>query len=211
MKKVFLCLILVGMFSLGACGSDSSSQSDNNSSNTDTEQKESKSTSSLLKDNKDFKSLAINNGADEAKISAQKDYATSWSDSSWSGVNIAIDKVSVVELENYKDYSDNEYPGFVIVHYVIDNSEKDINIYPEQALMSTNTGEQSEGKIDMKGFAGEVMRGTKSGGYAAYPLSNIDGVDSITQIRLKFHADYSTDDYNDENAHHEYDATVDLK
>lgn len=213
MKKFrLLSLVTLGLLSLGACG-DSDEPVNSSSQSSQTEQSSTELSveeSPLLKDNKNFKSLAINNGADEAEIVAQKDYQTTWSDSSWSGVNISIDEVSIIKLENYEDYSGNQYPGFIIAHYVIDNTERDVSIYPEQATINTNTGEQSEGNIDMKGFAGDIMTGSKINGYAAYPLNNLENVDDINQIRLKFNASYSTDDYDDENAYHEYDLTIDL-
>jgi hypothetical protein len=213
MKKVLLgILVLLSTSFLGACGSDSNTEKDGNASpNTEEKSKNDTADSSLLKNNDKFKYLAINNGADNAKIVDQKDYKSSWTDSSWSGVNISIDEVTIIKLENYQDYSNRQYPGFIIVHYIIDNAERDISIYPEQATMSTNTGEQSEGDISMTGFAGDLMSGTKVNGYAAYSLNNLDDVNAINQIRLKFNANYSTDNYDDENANHEYDVTLDLQ
>ena len=222
MKKVSLLLLLgLFIFPLAACGggngesSDVSSSSSANQANVSNTKKESssgnKKDSSLLVNNKKYKKLAINSGANDSKIIDEKDFKTSWSDNSWSGVNMQIDEVSILKVSDFKNYSDQEYQGFVVVHFIIDNSEKDVNLYPEQATLVTNSGEQTEGSYELDHFAGELMKGSKVQGYAAYPLTNLDSVDSINQIRLKFRGDYNTDDYNDENYSHDYDITIDLQ
>lgn len=53
-----------------------------------------------------------------------------------------IDKVSIIKLSNDKDYSDNQYQAFVIIHDNMNNTEKNLGIYPEQATLNANTGLQ---------------------------------------------------------------------
>ncbi|MGM0239853.1 LptM family lipoprotein [Enterococcus sp. AZ103] len=177
----------------------------------DSSSKSEKKDNSLLKNNKKFSYLATNNGAEKTKIIDQKDYATNWSDSSWSGVNVSIDEVSILKVEDFKDYSDEEYPAFIMVHFNIDNTSRDVGIFPEYATLNTNTGEQTEGSYHMKSFAGDLFSGSKVNGYASFPLTNLENVTDINQIRLKFNSSYDTDDFNDDNAYHEYDATIDLQ
>lgn len=216
MKKVFsLGIVLVCGLTLAACSEGSSSSNNGNTNKatvSDTHKEVSKEKdSSLLKNHDRYSKIATGNGAEDTKIAGEKDYTTNWSDSSWAGVNLSVDKVSILKVTDYKDYSDNVYAGFAIVHFIIDNTEHDINIYPEQATLNTNNGEQTEGSYELDHFGGEIMKGSKVDGYAAYPLKNLDDVNSITQLRLKFNANYITDDYSDSNANHEYDITIDLQ
>lgn len=157
-----------------------------------------------------FKKIAQNSGADKAVLESEKKYSASWSDDTWSGVDISIDGVSIIKVSNYTDYSENEYQGFVIIHFNIKNNERDVSIYPEQAVINTNTGQQVEGLYEMEQFAGDLLKGSEVSGYAAYPLKKLDSVDDISTLRVKFTASYETDDYNDNNANHEYDLTLEL-
>lgn len=165
----------------------------------------------LLAKDPQFSKIASNNGADEAKIVDRKDYGVSWSDDSWSGLKLSADKVSVIKVDDYDDYSSNKYQGFIIVHFIIDNTERDVSVYPEQATVNTNTGQQVDGSYELESFAGDIMKGTKTQGFAAYPLKELGKAEDITSIRLNFNGSYETDDYDDENANHTFDVTLELK
>ena len=47
------------------------------------------------------------------EVQGKQDYSTNFNDNSWAGVNLNIDQVSVVKTTDIKDYSDNQYNGFV--------------------------------------------------------------------------------------------------
>lgn len=174
------------------------------------ESKESKkSDSNLLIDSK-YKEIADQNGADTAVLDADKSYSVTWSDNSWAGLNISADKVDIIKVSGYKDYNDNEYQGFAIVHYNIDNTQKDLSVYPEQADVSTSTGLQTNGSYEMDHFAGDLMKGTKTSGYAAYPLKELNDVNDIKTLRISFTGSYETDNYDDDNSDHTYDFTLNL-
>lgn len=177
------------------------------------ESKESKKTkksdSNLLIDSQ-YKEIADQNGADTAVLVADKSYSVTWSDNSWAGLNISVDKVDIIKVSGYKDYSDDEYQGFAVVHYNIDNSQQDVTAYPEQADVSTNTGLQTSGNYEMEHFAGDLMKGTKTSGYAAYPLKELNDVNDIKSLRINFSASYETDNYDDDNSNHTYDFTLNL-
>ncbi|MDM5143863.1 hypothetical protein ICE98_00935 [Lactococcus lactis] len=102
------------------------------------------------------------------------------------GLNISVDKVDIIKVSGYKDYSDDEYQGFAVVHYNIDNTQQDVTAYPEQADVSTNTGLQTSGNYEMEHFAGDLMKGTKTSGYAAYPLKELNDVNDIKSLRINF-------------------------
>ena len=43
------------------------------------------------------------------------------------------------------------------------------------------------------------------------PIKKINNVSDIQNIRLKFGSSYETDNMDDENSHHDYDITINLK
>lgn len=208
-------VLLLSLVVLTACGSgpDKDKNANDVKPAESTEQSESakETDSNLLANDKIFGKIATGNGAEDSTIVDRKDYNVNWDNSTWSGVNYSADKVIILKIDGYKDYSDNEYQGFVLVHFNIDNTERDIITYPEQGTLVTNTGEQSEGNYELENWAGDVMKGAKKEGYASFPLKKLDDVNSIENIRLKFYGTYETDDYDDENYHHDYDFTIDLQ
>ncbi|MGM0214983.1 hypothetical protein [Enterococcus sp. AZ109] len=213
-KLISVGILLSSCLILGACGGDDTGTGDSNGqaniSNTNQVNTQEED-NSLLSNHENFKKLAVNNGATDAKVLDEKTYNVEWSDNTWSGVTISANEVTILKLSDYSDYSDNQYEGFIIVHFNIDNAERDTSLYPEQATLVTNTGEQTEGKYDLDHFGGDLLQGSKVNGYAAYPLNTLESVDSINQIRMKFNGTYMTDDYLDENSNHEYDITIDLQ
>ncbi|MCM2138939.1 hypothetical protein [Vagococcus fluvialis] len=217
MKKVSLLgFTLLSVLLFVGCGN-----SDNNTNNDAVDGKSVSNTnksvnskevdSNLLINHNEFKMIADNGPNEDVKVIEQKDYNISWSDNSWSGLNYSADKVSILKLDGYKDYSDNEYEGFVLVHFNIDNTERDISTYPEQATLVTNTGEQTEGDYSLGNWAGDIMQGVKKDGYSAYPLKKLTDINEISSLRLKINSSYDTDDFNDTNAYHDYDITIELK
>ena len=62
----------------------------------------------------------------------------------------------------------------------------------------------------MEHFAGDLMKGTKTSGYAAYPLKELNDVNDIKSLRINFRASYETDNYDDDNSNHTYDITLNL-
>ena len=174
------------------------------------ESKESKKSDSNLLIDSQYKEIADKNGADSAVLVATKSYSANWSDNSWAGLNISVDKVDIIKVSGYKDYSNDEYQGFAVVHYNIYNTQQDVTAYPEQADVSTNTGLQTSGNYEMEHFAGDLMKGTKTSGYAAYPLKELNDVNDIKSLRINFNASYETDNYDDDNSNHTYDFTLNL-
>ncbi|MCZ4448870.1 hypothetical protein O3Q49_03585 [Enterococcus lactis] len=68
-----------------------------------------------------------------------------------------------MKTTDIKDYSDNQYNGFVAVHYNIDNTQQDVSIYPNQATIVTDYGEQVDdsGVFNYDSWDGDFMKGTK--------------------------------------------------
>lgn len=223
MKKIVgLGLILAFGVALGACGdSPSEEQTDGKataktestiqSTSTEIETTESTTNDSNLLINSDYKKIATNSGAELATLVDEKSYSCDWSDNSWNGLNLSIDRVNIIKTDNYEDYSGETYEGFVVIHWNIDNTQSDVATYPEMATLNTNTGVQTEGNYEMEQFAGDLMKGSKVAGNAAYPLKTLESVDDITSLRILFYGTYETDDWEDDNAHHDYDVSLELK
>lgn len=230
MKKAkLLGALLVSLTILGACGSSESSSSNAETDNTTKEVKKAENTDTsstvtstslseptinYLVADTDFGKIADNlsSGVD-VEIQSKQDYSVNFSDTSWAGVNLSIDKVSVVKTTDMIDYSDDSYVGFVAVHFNIDNTQQDISIYPTQAKIVTDYGEQVDdgGAFNYDTWDGDLMAGTKEDGWGIYPLEKLESATSIKTLRLNIHASYDTDDYNDDNAYHTYDITLQLQ
>ncbi len=87
-----------------------------------------KKKTNLLSNDPDFGKIADNVPDGESiEVQGKQDYSTNFNDNSWAGVNLNIDRVSVVKTTDIKDYSDNQYNGFVAVHYNIDNTQQDVS------------------------------------------------------------------------------------
>ncbi|MCS5465377.1 hypothetical protein NWO25_17370 [Enterococcus lactis] len=173
MKKIVgVGLILFSSIVLGACG--------NSNSNSDTPKETTTASSTmvslefsssvekkktnLLSNDSDFGKIADNVPDGESiEVQGKQDYSTNFNDNSWAGVNLNIDRVSVVKTTDIKDYSDNQYNGFVAVHYNIDNTQQDVSIYPNQATIVTDYGEQVDdgGVFNYDSWDGDFMKGTK--------------------------------------------------
>ncbi|EEV61159.1 TPA: hypothetical protein QFV25_000211 [Enterococcus faecium] len=118
-----------------------------------------------------------------------------------------------MKTTDIKDYSDNQYNGFVAVHYNIDNTQQDVSIYPNQATIVTDYGEQVDdgGVFNYDSWDGDFMKGTKKDGWGIYPLSKLPVASSIKSLRLKIDSSYETDNYDDENSYHTYDINLNLQ
>lgn len=216
-KKIWFWFLLVVLLfiTVGVLGGEEDGTPENNAksaSNTEVEDHEKKSDIKLLVDNKKYKNIAENSKeTDSVEFLADKTYKVDYSNSDWSEMKVGIDEVSIVKVKNYEDYSDKTAEGFAVIHVNLDDIKRDITAYPQQGTILTNTGQQSEGSYELRGWDGEIMKGASKGGYAAFPIEKLENIEDINNIRFSFEAHYETEDYDDDNSHHEYDITIDLK
>jgi len=155
----------------------------------------------------------IDLGDSSIDIADKKAYTTTFSET-WSESTFAIDKVTVYKTDgDYTQGSGHDktsFNGVVKVHMNID-AGRDINAYPSQATLSTNDGQQVDSDLaDSDDFDGELDSGTQSDGNVYFLLPTLDDVSDLSSIRLKWSADYDTDDYDDDNAYKDFDVTVQL-
>lgn len=214
----FAMVTLLSIGFLGACSSDDNDASNakeaKSASNTTQESIKKETNSKLLSNDADFGKIA-DNVSDGKKIEIQhkQDYTTDFTDNSWSGVSLGIDKVSVVKTTDIVDYSNNTYNGFVAVHFNIETPQQDVSIYPTQAKVVTDYGEQVNdgGVFNFSTWDGQLLKGTKEDGWGIYPLSKLTDANSIKTLRLTIDANYDTDNYDDDNAYHTYDISLQLQ
>lgn len=137
-------------------------------------------------------------------------YTANWSES-WNGLDCKINKVHIAEMspeELAEKGLDNKY--IVMVHYIItNNSDKDFNIYPNQGTLVIE-GQQVEAILsEGDNLGGEILKGVTKDGVIMYSVKNIENVSNVKNIRLKWPADYSTDNY-EEDSYKDFDVTFNL-
>lgn len=187
---------------IGGSGDDSSSSSKN-------------ATAKQTKDADDSgtantKKIHIDNQT--ATVINQTAYNPHFTDTSWSGTNVKIDKVTVSKIKPLTDHDedDNVYKGVVKVHYVI-TATRDISIYPTQGTLNTSDGQQIDAnQYTSDDFDGDINKGATKSGNVIYTLKTLNKVSDLKSLRLKWDANYDTDNMEDDNAYKTYDVTVDL-
>lgn len=207
---IWVIIVVVAVFAIGAFGGgndDSSSKSDSSTK---------KATTSQTNDADDTGTatngtVKIDNGT--ATVLSKQTYDPNWSDDTWAGTTVKIDKVTVIKVKPFKDTDEknNVYNGVVKVHYVI-SPTKDIHFYATQGTLNTNDGQQVDANMyTSDDFDGDINQGATKSGNVIYTLKTLNNVKDITSLRLKWDADYDTDNYEDENANKTYDITVNLQ
>lgn len=207
---IWVIIVVVAVFAIGAIGGgndDSSSKSDSSTK---------KAAISQTKDADDTGTttngtVKIDNGT--ATVLSKQTYDPNWSDNTWAGTTVKIDKVTVIKIKPLKDTSENSnvYNGIVKVHYEVSPTQ-DIQFYATQGTLNTNDGQQVDANLySSDNFDGDINSGATKSGNVIYMLKTLDDVKNLTSLRLKWHASYETDDYEDENAYKDYDITINLQ
>lgn len=129
----------------------------------------------------------------------------------WNGLGSSIDKVVVVELSDEEKEDSMLENNFVVqVYYKItNNGDKDFNTYPDQGVMVIEGQQVDSEMFGSDSIGGEIMKGVTKEGIVTYSVPKIENVDAVKDIRLKWTADYDTDDW-DEEFHKDFDVTFDL-
>jgi len=93
-----------------------------------------------------------------------------------------------------KEYWGEETDLILIAYDVVNNSDQQLNLYPTQRKIVTNTQEQLEPDIFVSEGDGELLGNVKSkGGIVYYPESNLDDINEITYYLEKaYDKDFNT-------------------
>lgn len=150
---------------------------------------------------------------DTFNIKRAVEYKPDYSDSSWAGTNVDIDKVKIATVKP-QDYFDGENTykpqGVILVHFKV-TAGRDINFYPSQATLITSDGQQIDADSNNSDdFDGEINKGVTREGYIAFIVKKMSRPDSLDTLRLKWDSDYDTDDYDDDNSMKTYDININL-
>lgn len=204
---VVLVVVIFGMFGNSNSSDDSSSNKASGHTTTATEKGNETSQNNEKTLNIDYT---------DRTILKQKNYNLSFTDTSWEPETVKVNKVQVFKMKPfvYDDSSKAKAQGFVIIHMAL-TANRDITSYPDQGTVVTNDGQQIDASLmTVKGykenFGGEIAKGATKEGDIMVPVEKLENVNDIKTLRLKFDGSYDTDDYEDENAQHDYDITLNL-
>ncbi|EUJ46189.1 hypothetical protein [Listeria fleischmannii] len=191
-------ILLVILWAIG--NSNSSAESD----------KDTKEPKTASVKNTDTEDQSDSSSEDDGIIDKQ-DYITSWSDD-WKGLKTSIDEVTVIKLTKEKmDELDAEGDGIIDVHFKLENNgTTDFNTYPDQATMVVGGQQIDASPFLSDSIGGELLKSAKTDGNVAFEIPKMDSASEFKEIRLKWSADYDTDNI-DEDFSHDYDVTLKIQ
>lgn len=146
------------------------------------------------------------------QIKAMKTYRVNYTDHSWDGGDVKINKVVIYQTAKpYKFSSSNDgkftIHGFARIYMTV-KADDDISIYPTQGTYSYSDGEQ-HGVDSMESWDGDINDGMTKSGTVTVPIQHLKTTSSLKSIRMKFDANAQDDD--DDSLDKTFDLTVDLK
>lgn len=210
MKKA----VMIGAFGLSlllisGCGSSGNQANVSKGSATAATESTSTSEEVLEETSETIEDLDSENEGEDGII-AIGDYTANWSES-WNGLDFKIDRVGIAELTDEEVQSqglENNY--IVFVNYIItNNGDKDFNTYPEQGVLVIEGQQVDAQYFGSDDIGGEIMQGVTKEGAILYSVKDIQDVTAVKNIRLKWSADYDTDNWEEEY-YKEFDVTFDL-
>ena len=155
------------------------------------------------------KTISFDNG--DKKIVSEVTYPVKLTDTSWAGTTVSIDKARIIQVKPFKDDGDNKmYQGIILVHFNV-KATRDIDFYPSQGTIVTSDGQQSDAdSYDSDQFDGSISKGVSKDGTVAFEIPRMTNPKAIKTLRLKWDADYDTDNMDDSNSNKTYDVTITL-
>lgn len=209
---LWVIVVVLAIAIIAAFGGGSNSGSDSSSSDTDTSSSAKDSSSEAQSSSA---TSSINIGSESIDVSDAIKYKTDYSDNSWSNSAFSIDKITVYKTDGSYTYGSGsdktDLQGIIMVHFKI-TAGRDINAYPTQATLSTDNGQQIDANTyDSDDFDGALDSGTETEGNVYFYVPKMKVASEIRTVRIKWSADYDTDDYEDENFSHDFDATINLE
>ncbi|MEE6716048.1 hypothetical protein [Schleiferilactobacillus harbinensis] len=156
------------------------------------------------------KTIPIDN--EDAEVVSEANFNPNFTDSAWAGTGVKIDRIRIAKIKPFKDTEEKNtvYNGIVLVHFSV-TAQRDINFYPTQGTLVTSDGQQVEANMySSDSFDGEIAKGATKSGNVLFALTKLDNPKDLKTLRLKWDANYDTDNYDDDNSSHTYDVTVNL-
>lgn len=202
----------VVLFSLGACSKQEGKIiNEDLVSSSETADGSIKEETYALSEDGEFKQIEFGNK--NALVIDKATFDTDWSDDSWSGVTLSIDKAKVVEVEKYKDNEDHEYKGLLALDFKLHNSEdnKDLHIHPGKATLVLENGEEVDGEHFSDYWDDFFAKGEEKEGHVFFKFEEMDKIDEIKEIHLTFDGTYGGKDEDLGTVDHEYDVKLPLR
>ncbi|RHW51397.1 hypothetical protein DS831_04505 [Bombilactobacillus bombi] len=206
---------------LFAAHSGSNTSGSSNSSDTKTEKATGHTTTSEEKGNITSNQKAKGNSLEiedeSTPVLSKKIYKLNFSDSNWNAATVKVNKVSVFKVKPfvYDSESKKKAEGIIILNISVKANRDISNTYPDQGTVITDDGQQQEAQLlSITGYTtnwgGDIAKDATKTGDVIIPVEKLNKTDQFKSLRYKFNSSYDTDDYDDENANHDYDITIQL-
>ena len=135
-------------------------------------------------------------------------------DTGLKGIKITLADVAVTDNAEVEEEGKTVNKSVVAVHMLVENTTADkvFNVYPDQATLTTSTGEQVEIETwDSDDIGGEINEGVIKEGDIFFYLKR-GHAEEINWIKLTFSGDYTDPSGNyDKDIYHDYAMKVNLK
>lgn len=135
-------------------------------------------------------------------------------DTGLNGIKVTIADVAVTDDAEIEEEGKTVKKSVVAVHMLVENTTADkvFNVYPDQATLTTSTGEQVEVEMwNSDDIGGEIHEGVIKEGDIFFYLER-GHAEEINWIKLTFSGDYTDPSGNYENdIYYDYAMKVNLK
>ncbi|TSB44918.1 hypothetical protein [Alkalicoccobacillus porphyridii] len=215
MKKLLLTAGLVSMLALAACGEDTQTEEDSNASNQeDTEE-------TTLTDNSDEEEATDDEEAadEDPEDVIESDWETQVGETDANGnllllgrndtidtietgpMTLNIPQVNIAEVlewpEDIAEFYDFEPTGVIQIDMEVSNSSEDtVNFYPDQATITTSTGEQLESDVFTSDYIdGEFIGAVNKKGSVFFLLENSDP-NEVEWVRILINSPHDNESFD---------------
>lgn len=146
------------------------------------------------------------------KYTAKKTYKMDQNYKDWSYADIHFSEVDIYQLakEHKKVGIDEKKANCIVVIKMSVKANKDIEIFPDQATLSTNNGLQGDA-VYTDDFSDDIDSGVTKDGNVIIPLDGVNNISDLKKLRLKFDAGAADDNDDSDDAFKTLDINFNLK
>lgn len=206
---IWVLAIIVLFFAFGLAGGNKKN-SNSSTSNNPSKASGHQTTNSEKSAESSTTSKKVTVNYQDYSYSKAKTYTTNYSDTSWSAATLSVSKVVLYTLNTpttYKSANDGTFKaqGFVRLYFSV-KANRDVSVYPTQGTYIFNGSEQHASDSG-ESWDGDISNGVTKTGAVTVPIKDASNLKSI---RAKIDANYTTNDYDDNNSNHTFDFTLNL-
>lgn len=146
------------------------------------------------------------------KYTAKKTYNIDQNYKDWPYADIHFKEVDVYKLakEHKKVGMDDKKANCIVVIKMSVKANKDIEIFPDQATLSTNNGLQGDA-VYTDDFSDDIDSGVTKDGSIIIPMDGVNDISDLKKLRLKFDGSATDDNDDSDDAFKKLDINFDLK